>query len=270
MSFKMKILALTVLATSLAGSAYAQGSLCPPGAICHYYQSNSAPTGVSVIVVDAKTPWTATGIQITPGELYTIIAKGQASTAPGLFTGPEGWGGATNPNHPVPTASVWSLIGRIGTTNDPTPGNNPFYVGSAMTLEPQTASGELYLGFNDTVFSDNAGSWVVYVIESIACPSLGVEPTPTPLSLMRVFPNPTLGASEIHVSLEEPTNYIVEPIDATGRLVRIVDEGFGAPGDNSFRWDGVDSMGRPVASGTYFLRLTTKDHSETARVTVIR
>ena len=58
--------------------------------------------------------------------------------------------------------------------------------------------------------------------------------------------------------------------DVTGRLIRTVESGQYEQGYHVTTWDGLDSSGRQVASGIYFLRLRSLGLSESRKVVVIR
>jgi hypothetical protein len=54
--------------------------------------------------------------------------------------------------------ACWSLIGKIGTEG------TPFEVGKLLEYTvPASQAGELYLGFNDSYYPDNEGSYNVQV-----------------------------------------------------------------------------------------------------------
>jgi flagellar hook assembly protein FlgD len=41
-------------------------------------------------------------------------------------------------------------------------------------------------------------------------------------------------------------------------------------GEHEVRWDGTNASGRPVASGTYFLRLESEGEVKAGKVSVLR
>jgi RNA polymerase sigma-70 factor, ECF subfamily len=118
--------------------------------------------------VDPTVPWNATGIRLSRGDAVRITAEGtwllntnQADgdgfdadgdplAAPGT-SGPPGTAG-----WPSMTANVGALIGKIGEFGE------PFSVGSLAKFD-SGAEGVLYLGVNDSRFSDNDGSLNVAV-----------------------------------------------------------------------------------------------------------
>jgi hypothetical protein len=105
---------------------------------------------------------------------------------------------------------------------------------------------------------------------------------------VRLSPNPAPGHGlvEFHVPLSAATSgtiddrsieagspterrVTIELYDASGRLVRRLFQG-GARGSQSVVWNGCDDAGRPVAAGTYFLRLVRGDMRRTSPVVLLR
>jgi hypothetical protein len=150
----------------------------------------AAPAAASQtsVVVSAKTIWTDTGVDVTPGEPIFVSASGSWSAAPfcsscplpGGPTGPDGystpWGdnflnladiGNGAAGGVTPTPHLGALIGFVGPV-PPAPGSygtdpgirpiaaDVFVVGDrAMFARPE--SGRLWLGFNDDAYSGNVG-----------------------------------------------------------------------------------------------------------------
>ncbi|MFN0151415.1 MAG: FlgD immunoglobulin-like domain containing protein [bacterium] len=95
--------------------------------------------------------------------------------------------------------------------------------------------------------------------------------SPTAVSLS-VAPNPAAGGG-VRISFRAPSDRSPVSIgvyDAAGRIVRTLSAGIANPGNAEIAWDGEDGAGRPVAAGTYFLRLDAGAASETQRVTIVR
>ena len=82
---------------------------------------------------------------------------------------------------------------------------------------------------------------------------------PRSLVLDRPFPNPSSGAVRLRLGLPHAGVANLEVFDVSGRLVARVFAERRPAGWHELTWDGRDREGRPVASGTYFLRLTAGD-----------
>lgn len=114
--------------------------------------------GGSGITVSARQPWTPTGISVRQGETLSFTADGEirisgssddVASASGVRVQRFDRGA------PMPTVLAGALIGRIGNSA-------PFGIGTSGTF-PAPASGQLFLGINDSNFSDNEGQFTVQV-----------------------------------------------------------------------------------------------------------
>jgi len=121
---------------------------------------STSGAGVSITVV-ANRPWTDTGIAVRQGDRLTFSSSGQirvaAGSAPEAVATVDGAGAfqGAHGGYPVPSAPVGALIGRIGNSA-------AFGIGSQGVITAP-ASGRLYLGVNDDVFTDNSGAFSVVV-----------------------------------------------------------------------------------------------------------
>jgi predicted dienelactone hydrolase len=90
------------------------------------------------------------------------------------------------------------------------------------------------------------------------------------LSLSHVYPSPSCGNSRVRYSLAEPAHVTARIYTLAGRLVTtILDEPVGA-GTREIGWDGLDSTGRPVASGVYRYRVEAEGDSWNSAVVLVR
>jgi hypothetical protein len=143
------------------------------------------PTSTTV-TVDLTQPWaTDTLLSVSAGQQVSITASGtikwggNASDPGGGTATPDGfpWSACVDFNNTIaqftaPNLACWSLIGKIGVNG------TPFEVGSSLNNYTVPTSGELYLGINDDVYTDNSGSWTANitvtsstVTSSLAAPS---------------------------------------------------------------------------------------------------
>ena len=148
------------------------------GAFAQDIQRDVPTPWVMVFKVDITTQWSPTGFVIESGDTILIMADGIASTeganpSPRQFEwiGPEGRGQsiavAGFPMAGVPEQCVLGKIGLDGA---------PFYIGRGLGFKA-TKSGTLYLGYNDTDFSQNYGTYILYLFR---------YPTGAPLGMVRV------------------------------------------------------------------------------------
>lgn len=87
---------------------------------------------------------------------------------------------------------------------------------------------------------------------------LGVAPNPANPAVTVRFRTGRMGATAVHL------------YDAAGRRARSLDLGVRGPGDHAVVWDGHDDRGRPVASGSYLVRVVTAEGAVTGRVVLVR
>jgi hypothetical protein len=84
----------------------------------------------------------------------------------------------------------------------------------------------------------------------------GSEAAPRAVALGRPTPNPSGGAIRVRMGLPREGPAELSVFDVAGRFVARVSTGPRPAGWHQLAWDGRDRNGRPVASGTYFLKLT--------------
>jgi len=121
--------------------------------------STPGASGTQGLMVPAQQAWTPTGLTVNRGERLRITANGQIKygAANEASATPAG-SNERSPENPVPNASTGTLIARIGN-------GQPFVVGSQTEIQAP-ASGQLFLGINDTHLPDNSGSYQVQVERS--------------------------------------------------------------------------------------------------------
>ena len=109
------------------------------------------------VTVNARQPWTDTGVTIRNGQTVYFEASGRVRWGRDRQDGPEGENNSPrNPNRPIPSRPAASLIGRVGD-------DAPFFIGTDMQGIRVRGSGQLFLGINDETFEDNSGSFRVTV-----------------------------------------------------------------------------------------------------------
>jgi hypothetical protein len=115
----------------------------------------ASPGGATsaTVTVDAKHPWVDSGLTVRKGERLSFEAVGtiQWGAKPDQVAGPEGHGAKAN------KLGIGGLIGRVGYTG------KPFPIGSTRTPIVMPKDGKLFLGINDFIFGDNAGSFAVTI-----------------------------------------------------------------------------------------------------------
>ncbi len=99
-----------------------------------------------------------------------------------------------------------------------------------------------------------------------------VEPgrTPVPVVLEEARPNPFNPATTLAFSLATPQRVRLAVFDLSGRSVATLADGDFTAGGHTARWNGTDSSGRAMASGTYVARLTTGASLAVKKLVLVR
>jgi hypothetical protein len=82
-----------------------------------------------------------------------------------------------------------------------------------------------------------------------------VEGSPDPFTLVRVFPNPFNGTTQISFVTKESCQTTVQVYDVTGRKISTLVNDYLSAGSHSVFWNGRDDDGCPVSSGVYLYNL---------------
>jgi hypothetical protein len=125
-------------------------------------QSVPQPVGTAgvsapgTLTVNANQAWTDTGLTVKKGDRVVFQTTGQVAIAPGANAGPDGFAGDTGARnaYPVSASPAGALIGRVG-------GGAAFPIGANTQPITMPANGRLYLGINDSNFTDNSGAFTV-------------------------------------------------------------------------------------------------------------
>ena len=110
------------------------------------------------VMVTAREQWTDSGIDVRAGQDIYFSATGEVRWGPNRRDGAGGERNSPrNDLRPMPNQPAAALIGRIGEQD------SPFMIGAESGPFRARASGRLYLGVNDDVFTDNTGSFRVKI-----------------------------------------------------------------------------------------------------------
>ena len=90
------------------------------------------------------------------------------------------------------------------------------------------------------------------------------------MALNPSYPNPFNSETVLSYTLPTASDIRLEVFTLSGQRVAVLHEGFQAAGYHRLHWDGRDTAGRPVASGTYLYRLVTDETVLTRKLTLLR
>jgi len=88
--------------------------------------------------------------------------------------------------------------------------------------------------------------------------------------IVSVYPNPFRPRTTIAFQVDEPGPVRVDVFDARGARVRTLMDASVPAGAHSAAWDATDADGHAVASGVYFVRMTTGKHAFTHRMVLLK
>jgi hypothetical protein len=94
--------------------------------------------------------------------------------------------------------------------------------------------------------------------------------TPQDFHLERNYPNPFNAGTTIRFSTSDPAQAELRVYDILGRVVADLALGRVSAGSQSVHWDGRDTKARPVASGTYFYRLSIGGKTTSRKMLLLR
>ena len=81
--------------------------------------------------------------------------------------------------------------------------------------------------------------------------------------------NPFSQGTLIAYDLPRAMETSVKVYDASGALVRTLHQGI-LEGSGSLSWDGADDEGRNLSGGLYFIRMATPEHTQTAKLIMVK
>jgi hypothetical protein len=93
---------------------------------------------------------------------------------------------------------------------------------------------------------------------------------PEDFCLYQNYPNPFNSATIIAFDLPRQSQVELSCYDITGSQVVQLESGVLGAGYHEIKWDGLNSQGRPVASGVYFSRFIADDYSAIAKMILIK
>jgi hypothetical protein len=104
-----------------------------------------------------------------------------------------------------------------------------------------------------------------------AAPDAGGDHGDAPFTLAPCFPNPFNPSTTVRFTLRQPGAVTLTVHDVAGRKVATLVPGEVLPaGTHDLAWHGRDARGRPVASGTYLLRLAGDDQQVMRRAVLLK
>ncbi|KAA3595564.1 MAG: T9SS C-terminal target domain-containing protein [Calditrichaeota bacterium] len=88
--------------------------------------------------------------------------------------------------------------------------------------------------------------------------------------LAQNYPNPFNPETTIEYSVKEAVNVELSIFNVKGEVVRTLTANHSEATNGSFNWNGTDDLGKSVASGIYFYKLTAGDFSSTKQMILLK
>ena len=174
----------------------------------------------------------------TPGQTYALKLRADS-------TGPVTLRAASLPESPqVDVALLDPVTGRPHDLRADGP--------MTLTVGPDPSRVQLLVGRSSYVASETR------------------ERLPDALTVEAPVPNPFREQITLEYTLPEAQDVTVAAFDLLGRRVRTLAEGRQEAGPHRVTWTGTDASQRALASGTYFLRVSTDNKQHVEKVVLVR
>jgi hypothetical protein len=123
-------------------------------------------------------------------------------------------------------------------------------------------------------FTLNGGFWfgggAVTAVEDGLDDDAGLPATALAFQVYRASPNPVASRTVIAFDLPAPSFVRAAVYSVSGRLVRVLADGWLPAGKHQRMWDRRDRSGQSVASGIYFLRLVAGADRSQQKIVVVQ
>ncbi len=203
----------------------------------------------------------AKGVYVISGDSLYHTLDGDQYRSMSLPEGPTVfWWVLDNPFQPwlvsVTTDSGVYYTGDEGLSWTKIPESDLFSLSSRAVAIDQY--GKVYMG------TTNNGLWQLE--DGVNVESGDRISLPNRFILEPSFPNPFNASVMITFQIPEEQEVRLAIFDLQGRLVRVLTNGWLARGRYHVSWNGADSFSSPVASGTYFVVLSSAGHCAVQRI----
>jgi hypothetical protein len=167
----------------------------------------------------------------------------------------NGISGCTTPPHQLDTSMTAHSLPPSGTTK------------FRVCIVPPAGIDTCFVTIKSN--ASNTPTQVMVILDVLT--AIGPDGPPRPFRIVSVAPNPFNPSTTVRFSLPAPMPVTTEIWSVTGARVRTLtrDRPYAA-GDNSVVWDGRNDHGSPVASGIYFIRVSTRLGTRMTRAVLLK
>jgi probable HAF family extracellular repeat protein len=136
-----------------------------------------------------------------------------------------------------------------------------------QSLEACTPDGQTLVGYGQQIVAPYLRrGFMIHTDRAL----VGVDPAPAPARIaLSASPNPSRRGTSFSFTLGSAGRARLGIYDASGRLVRQVQDGDLPAGSHHVAWDGRDSEGQSVRAGMYFTRLESADGGASGKLVVL-
>ncbi len=160
-----------------------------------------------------------------------------------------------------------------------TGGNYTYYMQDQTGIGGNISEDPLFCDYDNWVLTlaeqspclqENNDCGVLMGALGMDCTLTHAEGTPTVgVHLLPNFPNPFNPYTTLSIRLDEAGDVRLGIHDVGGRQVTVLHEGWLPTGTRTFTWRGIDSAGREVPSGVYFVVLTHSSGRISRKMTLL-
>lgn len=171
---------------------------------------------------------------------------------------------AMDPIHVMSNGTVLYEGGHV--TSDPA-----FCAPEGCFSAPTVAGDYAIWSYSPCVARNNACGMHIGA-RGVGCGTTGADgpERPAVTRLRQNVPNPLRKTTTIHFDLEAPGPVSLRIYDVSGRLLRTLVDGYLPAARHTVVWDGWDDLGRPVAAGICFYRLSAGGRSLTRKMLLMK
>lgn len=129
------------------------------------------------------------------------------------------------------------------------------------------------VGFEPVTVQAVETTWGIPTVVDVSLQAVGTDAPATnrgPSRIEAVAPNPFNPSTEVRFVLGVDGPVSVDVVDARGRSVRALLSAHLSVGSHTVHWDGKDDVGRPAASGVYFVVLRALDGRRTTKAVLVQ
>jgi hypothetical protein len=176
-----------------------------------------------------------------------------------------------------PTGTSVVLHNRTGSSADDIYGWYPLELapdGDLGVFAGEGTDGDWILTISDNAGADT-GTLNEWCLKLTYSSTVGIEDgegqnVPLRYALHPNYPNPFNPMTTIEFELPMPGKTTLSIYDLQGRLVKVLKNEHMAAAVHSVRWDGTNSRGARVASGSYYLRMQAEDYDAVHKMMLLK